>query len=323
MNTLEVVDVAEQIKWWDAQDALGRRALREGLQVARECRHPDAQWLAALFPRGADAEPLRMREVMLTQGEDPRALFIAWLLRSPTKTVGTHLALLTQAAKMGYAPAQAMLSAKGRGDQIFLWAEQAAVQGDRNGLYQFGHCFLEGFGHGKDLAHATKLFREAAELEHAQAQWKYGEVGFGKLDWERYHWWARAASKGESVYAFCCAAIDLLPWFENGEKGRILYIMASMASLIAKYLVVRRDKLFSLAESREKLEKYQRLIQLNKVVLDRARLAIACWSVVGRRCGVAKDMRVMVAKMAWEEPWRWGEAKNENHGEALSEGKRG
>jgi hypothetical protein len=39
-------------------------------------------------------------------------------------------------------------------------------------------------------------------------------------------------------------------------------------------------------------------------MLDHAKEAIGCWSMAGRRRGVVKDIRVMIAKMAWE-PWLW------------------
>jgi hypothetical protein len=42
-------------------------------------------------------------------------------------------------------------------------------------------------------------------------------------------------------------------------------------------------------------------------MLRRARDAVACWSIVGIRRGLVKDVRVMIAKMAWEEPWQWSE----------------
>jgi hypothetical protein len=48
------------------------------IQMVRECRHPDAQWLASLFPAGVEVTSKRMREVMLEQGDDPRALYVAW-----------------------------------------------------------------------------------------------------------------------------------------------------------------------------------------------------------------------------------------------------
>jgi hypothetical protein len=60
---------AEQIKWWDACDALSLWAdearLPEGLSLARECTHPDAQWLVSRLPVSGDVTHQLMSEVML------------------------------------------------------------------------------------------------------------------------------------------------------------------------------------------------------------------------------------------------------------------
>jgi hypothetical protein len=76
-----VVDRGELIKWADALDAFawkfGVVTVQQGLERARKCRHPDAQWLAALFPGDTLVTPQRMLEVMLQQDDDPRALFFS------------------------------------------------------------------------------------------------------------------------------------------------------------------------------------------------------------------------------------------------------
>jgi hypothetical protein len=74
------VERAEQIKWWDALDALAEECVEEGLQMTRKCLHPDAQWLASLFPAGVAVARERMREMMLELRNDRRALYVAWLL---------------------------------------------------------------------------------------------------------------------------------------------------------------------------------------------------------------------------------------------------
>jgi hypothetical protein len=51
----------------------------------------------------------------------------------------------------------------------------------------------------------------------------------------------------------------------------------------------------------------ERVIELHAAMLGRARRAIDCWSMAGWRLRVVKDMRVVIAKMAWEEVWRLGE----------------
>jgi hypothetical protein len=49
------------------------------------------------------------------------------------------------------------------------------------------------------------------------------------------------------------------------------------------------------------------VLALYDLMLSRARQAIQCWSMAGRRLAVAKDIQVLIAKMMWEEAWRWGE----------------
>jgi hypothetical protein len=51
----------------------------------------------------------------------------------------------------------------------------------------------------------------------------------------------------------------------------------------------------------------ERVVALYDVMSERAREAI---DIMGRRRGVAKDVRAMIGKMAWEEVWRWGEKGN-------------
>jgi hypothetical protein len=58
-------------------------------------------------------------------------------------------------------------------------------------------------------------------------------------------------------------------------------------------------------------EGLQRVLEQYDAMLHRARRAIACWSMAAKRRRMVKDMRVMIAKMAWEEPWQWGEKKTE------------
>jgi hypothetical protein len=58
------------------------------------------------------------------------------------------------------------------------------------------------------------------------------------------------------------------------------------------------------------VEDLERVFELHAAMLRRARRAIDCLSMAGRRRGVVKDMRVMIAKMLWAEAWRWGNSDN-------------
>jgi TPR repeat protein len=161
-----------------------------------------------------------VREVLAAQGDDPRALHMVGCLGE----AGDES--LQRAAETGFAPAQAEMLMRSSGRSAFEWAEKAAVQGDRNGLFELGCCFFYGRACAKDRGKAVALIREAAELESRSAQCRYGVVAFGELEWERYHWRGRAAVKGLGNGPFCDAVARLLPLFENGGLGRVLHTVA-------------------------------------------------------------------------------------------------
>jgi TPR repeat protein len=203
-----VVDRAEQIKWARVIDMLNKE-----LQMARECQHPDAQWLAALFPPGVTVSPWRMREVMLQNLEDPRAMFFYAL----TDVIDQEtLEAFKRSAKLGYAPAQAELSAMKQGPSRIKWLERAVAQGDRYAMFLLGAALWFGRDCERDKVRGLELVRRAAELEHSEAEWGYGDVAFGELDWERFYWKARAASRGyneqHSVSRFSSWCHDLNAW---------------------------------------------------------------------------------------------------------------
>jgi hypothetical protein len=312
-----VVDKAELIKWFDVLDKLAEdgRALDVDrlLQMARECQHPDSQWLAALFPAAVSVTEERVREVMLQQGDDPRALYFA------SQLVRFDLGLLRRAAEGGFARAQVDVAWRtvGSAEKLEL-LEKACEQNDREGLFQLGRLVHRRFGYAD---RAINLSRSAAELNHLHAQFEYGEKAFGVGDWERFHWWAKAAEGGMGIVRLCRDVACLLPYFKRGECGRIL---STVAPVIRKNLeewnaggVFLKTRAFRVVERLD----MERVLELHTAMLARARSAIDCWSMAGRRCRVVKDMRVVISKMLWAEAWRWGDSENVEHEKKREEGK--
>jgi hypothetical protein len=153
---------------------------------------------------------------------------------------------------------------------------------------------------------AIDLFKEAAVLGEVPSMYSYGELAFVELDWERFYWWGRAATRRVCDHVFRGVVLDLLPSFEKGEHGRILH---TVAPVIERNLDIDEEDLFGKAVDVKAIENFERVIELHAGMLGRAKAAIACWSMAARRLGVVKDMRVMIGKMAWEEAWMWSETE--------------
>jgi hypothetical protein len=294
---------AELIKWWDVLDELVKMSdcpdKSPELQMVRECQHPDALWLASLFPAGVAVSPAEVRETLRQQGDDPRALCISCFVGEGFSDDAREK--LRLAAELGYAPAQSAMSALTRDEESLMWATMSSSQGDRSGYFQLGTCFELAQGCAVDMGKAIEMFKRAAELGHAEAQLYYGRVAFGELDWERYAWVARGMLK-EKMYLLGSDLFGLLPALAEGEHGRILN---TVAPALTKCLEAARLAEVARGEVTGEVRMLERALETHQLTLGRARQAVDCWSVVARRCGVVKDVRVMIAKMAWQEPWRW------------------
>jgi hypothetical protein len=300
---------AECIRWWDALDALPNKEDVEcGLQLARASLHPDALWLASQFPAGTEVTRQQMAAAMIEQGDDPRALYIAWRLVERSEEN-----LLLRSAERGYAPAQAKMSAMTSGDESYEWAERAAASGDGEGLFRLGQSCHYGRGCCVDTDRATSLYRSAAELGLPAAQVAYGWLAFGDTDWRRFLWHGRAAMWGENGRPFLNSVLRLFASFARGENGRVLHtVVPVMQSCLAT------PELLGVELHGVERRQLNVLLELHEAMLGRAREAIACWSIVARRRGMAKDMRVMVAQMAWEEAWQWSEGRLQTVGKETS-----
>jgi hypothetical protein len=301
-SSAAVVDKEEQIKWWDALYAFHKEDWELGLELARESRHPDAQWLAALFPSDVEVTRQRMSEVLLAQREDPRGLLLAWRL---TRT-NESKPLLRRAAELGYAPAQVEMSTWTL-DRVEMekWAQLAASQSDRSGIYLLAVCaYNDRSGMPEARAKAIALYKQSAELGFPPAEFAYGQIGFA-FSWELFHWYARAAAHGFNRRFFGDTVAATVPSFEKGENAKILL---TVAPLIRANLDVAGRTLLGKSFSSERIDQLQRVVKLQDNLLRRVTRAIMCWSQVARRLRVVKDIRVMIAKMAWEDAWAWGKA---------------
>jgi TPR repeat protein len=162
MKQVASCDKAEQIKWRDTLDMLSGQcgSFAKGLELARQCRHPDAQWLCSFFPDGSSPMTQELLRTVMSEPErrdDPRARFLLAEFGDGSR--------VQRSAELGYAPAQAAMAlfASSSEEELF-WTEKAAAQRDRAALFLLSFRLQEGPGCAPDPARALRMLKEAAEL---------------------------------------------------------------------------------------------------------------------------------------------------------------
>ncbi len=166
---------------------------------------------------------------------------------------------------------------------------------------------------GRDRDKAIALFGEAAELGHASAQFHFGKEKFVDGDWQRCRWWGRAAARdnGNACYNLRSATRAQLQLFDDGiGSGRLVF---ELGLAFNGHLDVARGYSFGRSIGNKKLCAAQRCVELRVEWCSKAKAAIECWIGVGRRFCVAKDIRLLIARMVWAEPWAWCRVMSVSH----------
>jgi hypothetical protein len=158
-------------------------------------------------------------------------------------------------------------------------------------------CLSQGTGTcERDPTAALALYRRAAELGDPKAQHAYGELAYGGDDWQRYRWWGKAFSRG-NVMASQSLLHSVVPLLQRlPESSRLVFELGEAF----EGRLGDRDR-----GSREQYIAAQRCVQRYQKWCAEAQSGIRCWLIVGKRLGVARDMRVLIARLVWEERAKW------------------
>jgi hypothetical protein len=132
---------------------------------------------------------------------------------------------------------------------------------------------------------------------------------FGEGDWQRFLWWGRAVVRGCGHSTYNRAVRGLLPLFERGELGRVLH---TVGQTMREEERVERERLCT-TSPRVLNAEWQRVAHLHRAMLGRARRAVDCWSMAARRHRVLKDIRLVISRMAHEQPWLWHQQETAAH----------
>jgi hypothetical protein len=198
--------------------------------------------------------------------------------------------LIRKAAEMGYAPAQAWLSTIcGTLREKLAWAEKAAAQGDRDGLFMLGFALLS--GSDADRARALRLFADAAELGHVVAPSYYFRCavtftgGMEALSW-----------LGQTFVRKSDELVSLFVGEASLHRARISgYIVFEVGESLRFHPSMIRKR------SREgsNLSFVELALAFHRESCECAKQAIYCWIWVARR------NKIVIAKMLWADRIAW------------------
>ena len=292
------VPLVELFKWLDVRDTFLGQNEREqdvtaALVLARDCKHPDAEWLTSIF-EGKDVSTKEdVKKVLLLHENDARALCFAWFLTCDRKD------LLRRSAEMGYAFACSTLSS-------FVWDEDVdeafrladLAQNERDVYAVRARWYFDEDGDEDDFNFAAQSLLVAAELGHVRAAGVYGSV-LDESDPDRWIWLERSAMR-DFPDAFLDSFSNEVEQFFSGSGN------PSAVYLIGRTLKGNIDVQRKLIFGRRYYDFDSWVGPANQAVsfyyfqIDSARLAVDTWTLVSTRLRMIKDMRVFIGKMIWE-----------------------
>ncbi len=225
-------------------------------------------------------------------GQDARANFIA----SFHLPAALARAPFLRAVELGYAPAQAIHASHLCGKERLEWAQLVAAQGEREGLFQVGLCLL---GCARDWAAA-----EAGAMGHSYALFSWAAEALEAADARRYEWWGRAAARGvhRARTELVQAAQRVANLQESGAPGRIMY---GVGCGCKGHLNSARQSAFGVQVGRNEFEQLRAAVAVCDRWNEAARAAVRCWTGAGRRLGVARDVRLPIARLVWKQRRAW------------------
>jgi TPR repeat protein len=197
---------------WVKQD------VKKALELAAACEYSEAVWLTDLFAGCTASTPKEAEQVFLDCGADPRAPCFAALMSSDND-------LLRLSAECGNAHAQARMSWETNGERSFVWAEKAAVQGERDGFTRLGYYYASREGCKKDIERAKENYWVAAELGSVVAMSEYGEL-FDETDPRRFTWMGKAIAGDYPSIFFMDVLLKQVSKFNSGSgQANVVFVI--------------------------------------------------------------------------------------------------
>ncbi len=294
------IPLVDVLLWLQARDTfLGHnykcQDIKAALALARDCKHPDAEWLTSIFEGKDVSTKKKVREVFLSIQDDARALCFAWFM-SPV----ADNSLLTRASDMGYAFASSTLSTLLEFEnkvKAFCLAQISGSQHERDGFYFLGRFLRGGIGCEEDLNLGQEKFLLASELGLIWAAAQYGNL-LNESDPFRWLWFGRAALCGSPDSFLDSFSQQVERFFSGSGNATIVFLIGRT---LKGNINVEKKQIFG-----TRLNFDSRIGPANQAVsffesqIKSARLAVDAWIRVSIRLHLIRDMRIYITKMIWE-----------------------
>ncbi len=297
------VPLPELFKWLDIRDKLLGRCYKEqditsALALARDCKHPDAEWLTSIFEGKDVSTEEQARQVCLLHEDDARALGFAWFMDKDYGSEFFDLTLARRAAEMGNAFACCLLFwqvCEETEDEAFRLAQTAAAKLERDGFLCLGYAFEKGIGCEKDLTLAKENYYIASELGDPFAP---APLRHMTSDEDPVHWLVMGKAKRLQESFVLNIYVKLIEFFSGSGNASVAF---AIGCVLKGNINMEDKKVFGREDIflRKSVELGNRAVSFYDAQIKSARLAVDTWTLVATRLHVIKDMRIYIGKMIW------------------------
>ncbi len=288
-------------KWFRIRDLfLGENGtsfdMEKAWNLALDCEHEDAIWLRTTF-----TPDMTVVDVMITlgRGHDYRSQVFGWLYSGGEQTFNA----VREAAKSGYPYASALCAEYEKTPLLKLdYANYAILFGQEPLAHKVLGCFMHYV-----TTESNKHLKMAAKLGHVKGTIIYADVMITKDDPKRGYWECLAARYGHTSIHFRSEIrrTELTKFGESKHKPYWYHVgRAYQVDIPCKDMLIRENGCIipendSFHVVMDTLKDFY--CNTNKT----ARQSIDTWTLVSRRLGVVKDIRIVIARLLWKKRVDW------------------
>jgi hypothetical protein len=185
-------------------------------------------------------------------------------------------------------------------------AERSMEQGERNGFFMLGLCYLHGYGCEVDRMKAMFNFESAMSAGHRSSVSHLGQL-LDKTDGRRYELLARAAAEGSRLLFLIELAEEVRSFNSYSTNASALFWIGR--GLNGHVDVAKRELFGDAGKFDLCIEAANQALRFFCAQTNAYRTAVNVWSIVGKRLNVVKDVRVLIGKLIWnsrqEAKYQW------------------